>query len=488
MNPFTSEVDPIERVSRDQPLPLSVNQGAYLIAESVRRAKGGLDSEPHLPWGLEFDGELDVDAVQRWLQGLFARHEVLRTAFPDLDRVSGRKQAELLEAFARFGYIPPSIAGASLLDSVTIPLTRLDDIPADRSVDGDPLVSEFIQKPFDRAVAPLMRAGVARCGVRRHLLLLVFHHLVIDAASLLIMRRDFEREYCARPTAPELRLQEPSVQYVDYAAWQQQVIDGPDAMAQIEGVCARYWDRFGGRLVTARDLWPHGAVEAPSETVVRIERAVDRAVLTAVRHAARSLRLTSCAVWLGCVVLALYRRTRRTPVVIWTYSANRARLEIECLLGWFANGWPVGVEVDLEEPANVLFARVQRAIWAVADHGEIPTSLLMRAMQRRIRPNTATGWADDYISFDHNLVMSAPTKLGPSLTMRDAPVHSTRRQRSVDLSVVEHEVDGTLSCRHGRGHSATVARELLDEIVRLVQMATDQPERRVRAVLDCAQK
>ncbi|WP_040072074.1 condensation domain-containing protein, partial [Pseudomonas batumici] len=73
-----SRVQPIEAVSRDQDLPLSLAQQRLWFLDQLDHAAS---VAYHMPAALRLRGRLDRHALQRALDRIVARHESLRTTF-----------------------------------------------------------------------------------------------------------------------------------------------------------------------------------------------------------------------------------------------------------------------------------------------------------------------------------------------------------------------------------------------------------------------
>src|SRR5690606_21905829 len=88
------------------------------------------------------------------------------------------------------------------------------------------LIREDIDRPFDLAQPPLLRARLLRLGEDEHRLAITVHHIVCDPWSLEILFRELAALYraCsqgAEPTLPPLRMR-----YADFAAWQRSWLQG----------------------------------------------------------------------------------------------------------------------------------------------------------------------------------------------------------------------------------------------------------------------
>ena len=122
-----------------------IRTGAALVSRSTRT----WDSRPYnIPSAVSIEGSLDVPALNQALSDVVRRHEVLRTTL-----VSNRG-------------IPCQVIAASL--ELPLELEDLSSLPVDerrgRAVDR---MHEEIQRPFDLARGPLVRASLLRLGERK---------------------------------------------------------------------------------------------------------------------------------------------------------------------------------------------------------------------------------------------------------------------------------------------------------------------------------
>ncbi|WP_031526254.1 condensation domain-containing protein, partial [Streptomyces sp. NRRL F-5123] len=144
-------------------------------------------------------GPLDERALRRALDAVTARHEILRTRFPEVD---GEPTA-VVE--------PPSSVPVELLSA------------ADEQAAAE-LVSARTNTPLDLGSAPPLRASLIRVGADDHVLLLVMHHILGDGWSLNILYDELAALYSGRELPPL------PVQFGDIALWQRRQ-DTTDALA-----------------------------------------------------------------------------------------------------------------------------------------------------------------------------------------------------------------------------------------------------------------
>ncbi|MET7922334.1 amino acid adenylation domain-containing protein, partial [Streptomyces avermitilis] len=161
----------------------------------------------NIPLVLRLTGELDHEALRAALGDVVARHESLRTVFPEVDGTPHQH----------------------VLDTVTVELPATDTTESELP---DALTSAG-RHTFDLATEPPLRAELFRLAPDRHVLLLVLHHIAGDGWSLGPLASDLTRAYTARvqgqaPDWPAL-----PVQYADYTLWQNELLgdqNDPDSL------------------------------------------------------------------------------------------------------------------------------------------------------------------------------------------------------------------------------------------------------------------
>ncbi len=98
------------------------------------------------------------------------------------------------------------------------------------------LIHEETSRPLDLRAGPLVRARLVHLGPREHLLALTVHHIVSDGWSNGILTRDLCALYTAFLQDKPSPLPELTIQFADYADWQQARLAADDFAAQRD-----YW-------------------------------------------------------------------------------------------------------------------------------------------------------------------------------------------------------------------------------------------------------
>ncbi|MBO4204848.1 non-ribosomal peptide synthetase [Micromonospora echinofusca] len=324
------------------------------------------DPSFHVAVSLRFTGRLRVDALRHALSDLVQRHEVLRTVYVGEDGE------------------PRQVVRATMV----VPMTEVDlrDLPAaDRETRARELGRAAFATPFDLATGPVLRAALYRLADDGHVLMVTVHHIAIDGWSIGNALRELAVCYSRRldGTDPPPPLPELAVQYADYAHWQQQALAGD------------------GELASGLDFWrrqlaaPRTDTELP--TTRRRAGTVDGGgnggkvivmlppdLLDGLRRAAGTTRGTTPFVLLLTAFKALLMRYTATPdVTVGTLVAARTQVELEPLVGYFANPLALRTRLDPGWTFTEAVARVRSTVIDGFAHQGVPFDLVVQELAPR---------------------------------------------------------------------------------------------------------
>ncbi|MGN8084356.1 condensation domain-containing protein, partial [Variovorax sp. 22077] len=204
---------PLRAMPRPAQLPLSFAQQRLWFLHRL----DGPSATYNIPLALRLAGPLDAEAMAQALCDIAARHESLRTVFPDTDDV------------AQQVVLPPE-AARPVLQVLDVSEATLAEQLAQAAGHGFELAHEL----------PL-RAWLFRLDPQQHVLLLLCHHIASDGWSLAPLARDLSTAYAARSQGKAPAWTPLPVQYADYALWQRELLgDEADANSTAAHQLA-YW-------------------------------------------------------------------------------------------------------------------------------------------------------------------------------------------------------------------------------------------------------
>jgi amino acid adenylation domain-containing protein len=286
----------------------------------------------NVPWVFEFDGPLDAALLERALDMIVERHEVLRTTF----------------CFGPDGPVQ-TIHDDRRIPLATSDLSALSD-DAQQAALADLLDTEA-RAGFDLAEGPLLRATLVTGSAVVPTLVLVVHHIVWDGWSAAVFEHEFAGLYTALEQGRAPELPELAAQYADYARAQQ----SEDHAEQLE-----YWrDTLHGAptLLTLPSDRPRPAGQSFAGHTEHFDLPTGTA--ERIRALAGAEDATPFVVQTAAFAVLLGRYTGAADLVIGTPVTTRNRPELENLLGYFVNIVPLRVRLDPRSSFRELIAQVR---------------------------------------------------------------------------------------------------------------------------------
>ena len=310
----------------------------------------------NMPIPLRLRGELDVVALQACLDALVARHETLRTTF----RTQGETAFQVIA--------PPGPVKLGAVDLTAVP-------EGERGEQARRLVREDGLRAFDLSTGPLIRAQLLRLSAEDHVLQLTLHHIIADGWSIPVLFRDLGELYQASCAGRAPQLPALAIQYADFSVWQRDWLTGSVLSEQLG-----YWrDRLEGiselQLPTDRPR-PALPTHAGARETLRLSSQLSAALGAVSRRNGATLYM----VLLTAFKVLLQRYTRQDDLVVGSPIANRTRLELEELIGFFVNSLVMRTDASGDPSFVELLQRVRRVALDAFAHQDLPFERLVEEL------------------------------------------------------------------------------------------------------------
>nr|WP_223194784.1 non-ribosomal peptide synthase/polyketide synthase [Pseudomonas sp. PSB18] len=419
--------EPLPEADRSQPLPLSfAQQNLWLIQQLNPDSTAAFN----MPAGLRLRGQLDEGALRRALDRIVARHESLRTRFVSL---AGQ---------ARQVIDPPA----------ALPLDSLD-LSAAGATDWQAHCAEEAGRPFDLTCQWPVRARLLRLGADDHILLVTVHHLVSDGWSMGVLTDEFSRLYQAFSQGRDDPLPALARQYGDYTLWQRHWLQGAQLQRQ-----RAYWTSHLGAAPTCVTLptdrpRPPRLDYAGASLPVHIDAELTQGLKTLSQRHGVTLYMTLLAAW--SVVIS--RLSGQARVVIGSPVANRARVELEPLIGFFVNFQALCIDLDEGPRVDALLAQVRALALAAQDHQDLPFEQVIEALNP---PRSQAYNAVFQLMLAWQNAPRGELDLGNGLQLESvgAPVTTAKFDLALDVHETDGVIEGGFNYATALFDAATVAR------------------------------
>jgi len=310
-----------------------------------------------LAWTLE--GDLDVPALERSLQEVIRRHEMLRTCFV-MDEHQELKQ---------------KVVGEKL--DVRLPVTDLRQLEVgERKKQAKKILAEEGSKAFDLTQAPLLRGVLVRMEEREHVLGVTLHHIICDDWSLRILMSELGRLYEAYRRGEESPLPELGIQYGEYALEQREGLRGGGLEQQME-----YWkEQLRGMPQVLELPTDHVRPMRQSFRGGTEQRSISGDLLEAVNAVGKGERASLFMTTLAVCQVLLMRYSGQVDFGVGTVVANRKRIEMEQVIGFFLNTLVMRANLDGEPTFREVLRKARKAALGGYAHQEVSFEKLVEEL------------------------------------------------------------------------------------------------------------
>jgi amino acid adenylation domain-containing protein len=337
-------------VARDKDLPLSFAQQRMWFLSQL----DGESTSYNESFQLRIVGKLSVTALEKSINEIIRRHEVLRTNFPTVEGVP-------------FQVIRPNL-------NLSIPVI---DVQNFTETTVQKIITQEVNKSFDLGTEPLIRATLLQQDPESHLLLITMHHIIIDGWSMGVFFKELEALYPAFIQGKPSPLQELTIQYADFALWQREWLTKEVQDKQLE-----YWKQQLAGAPPLLEL-PTDYPRPPEQTFAgaSVEFHIDADLTSQLVTLSQKSGVTLFMTLLTAFAVVLHRYSGQDDICIGSPFANRNRREIDTLIGFFVNTLVLRTQWSGNPSFSQLLEKVRSVVWDAHAHQDIPFEQVVEALK-----------------------------------------------------------------------------------------------------------
>lgn len=350
------------RKGRDNMCSFSAGNEVYLLPSSYEQNRIWFFEQMvphsatyHIPLQLKITGELKPDVLTRTLQKIIERHEILRTTFVEIE--GELKQKVSLQA-------PP----------LTLEPKRMEELEREQPF------SEYLQKfalePFDLENGPLIKFQLIEVNPGYHYLLINIHHIIFDAWSLEVLKKELVTIYPMIEQGRVERYEELPLQYADYANWQRERLEGEHLQKKLH-----FWQQHLDQVPALLELptdRPRPKEQSYAGGNVKFE--IPGALVEPINMFCRSHQATHYTFFLAVFNVLLYRYTGQKDIVIGTPIANRSHPFTQDLIGFFVNTLPVRTFIRPYSSFHKIIKETIKSFLLTYENNEVPFEKLVQEL------------------------------------------------------------------------------------------------------------
>nr|WP_272818734.1 non-ribosomal peptide synthetase [Prescottella equi] len=311
----------------------------------------------NIPLAIRLSGDVDTEALALAVRDVLARHESLRTVFPDVDGVGSQQ--------------------------ILSPDTVDFDLGIEQADEGTLVgrIEEWALEGFDLTAEIPVRARAFALSSREYVLVLVLHHIAADGVSMGPLARDVMTAYAARSRGEAPGWVPLDVQYADYALWQREVLGSEDDPDSVIARQVAYWTSALSGLPDQLDLpsdRPRPAVASNGGATHTFS--IDADLRSRIEDVAQAHAASPFMVVHAALSVLLARLSGTPDVAIGTPVAGRGEAALDDLIGMFVNTLVLRIEIDGGQSFADLLAQVRSTDLAAFEHADLPFERLVEIL------------------------------------------------------------------------------------------------------------
>ncbi len=347
--------------ARSDPLSLPISHAQQRLWFIDQFSADEEKSAYNIPVAINLSGNLKIDAFKYAIKCLVSKHEVLQTYFESEKGLPLQKRSDEFQ-----------------LDLQIHDLSELED--QEKGFQSQRLIEDNLSTVFKLDQWPLFKLELIKLEEQSYIFLGTMHHIIADGWSMNVFVQELASYYqqaleTSAAYQDEPKINNPlSLQYADYAYWQNQYLD-EDRLAKQLG----FWTDY---------LRDHSVLELPLDFKRLQDSAnpgeqkrfkLDQDLQDALNSLAKEQGATLFMVLASAFNILLSRFSGQDDISLGIPVANRNRSEWESLIGFFVNTLVLRTDLSQSPDFLSLLQEVQKNTLAIYSHQDLPFDRLVEA-------------------------------------------------------------------------------------------------------------
>lgn len=349
------DLAPIPRIEEADNYPMSSSQRRLWILSQFEEGGGAYNMfKSHM-----FEGKLDKEVMQKAMNTLIDRHEILRTVFKEDDK----------------GEIKQYIKGLKEINFAIEYFDLRNDPGSDKSAKD--LIQAQIHTNFDISTGPLFNASLIHLSDNCLIFTYVMHHIIGDGWSMRVMMKELLLVYNSYLKNNPVALKPLRIQYKDYAAWQQAQLTGEQLQLH-----KTYWlKQFEGTLPVLDLQTDRVRPAVKTFNGKKIRTTINEELSGKLKLLNQEQGATLFMGLLATVNVLLYHYSSQEDLIIGSPIAGRSHSDLEDQIGFYVNTLALRTRLNVENSFRKLLAETKRLTLDAFEHQVYPFDELVDELQ-----------------------------------------------------------------------------------------------------------
>ncbi len=327
-------------------MPLSFSQERLWFLEQFSEEKSGTY---HIPGLLYLKGSLDKEALNRAMNTIVSRHEVLRTTFA----LQGESTIQRVDPFEPF----------------TQEESRCSTSEVEEKAEA------LLKIPFDLEEEHLFRVHLFEMTEEEHALFINMHHIISDGWSVGVLIEEFIALYHAYSNGLDNPLPALPLQFGDYAAWQKGVLKGVVLEEKLS-----FWTEALQGIEPLALPTTYSRPPVPSNRGKTVSFSIPKVLSEKLAVLSKEKDVTLFMTLLSAFSVLMQKYSGQEEIAIGSPIANRNRAELEGLIGFFVNTLVLKQSYSEVMDFETLLQQTKERTLSAYEHQDVPFEKIVDAL------------------------------------------------------------------------------------------------------------
>ncbi|NEP49202.1 MAG: AMP-binding protein, partial [Moorea sp. SIO3C2] len=304
--------------------------------------------------------QIDIIAWQQAFQALIKRHSLLRSTFPEwgeqpIQQVHENQELDFLQ-----------------IDAATWSEEELHK-----------KVVEAHRYPFNLETDAVMRVRWFTVSKQNHVMLLNFHHIVLDGWSGNLIAKEIPQLYQAICRGEEDCLSPLNYSYQDYVRWQKKLVEGEKGEKLWE-----YWQqKLAGELPVLNLPTDRPRPPIQTDNGAAYPFKLSEKLTQQLKELAKQEGVTLNMALLAAFQVLLYRYTGQEDILVGSPTSGRTRPEFASILGHFVDSVVLRADLSGNPCFRDFLSQVRQTVLGALAHQDYPFALIVERLQLERDPS-----------------------------------------------------------------------------------------------------
>jgi len=394
--------------------PVSHNQRALWLLHKLAPESAAYN----VGFALRIRSGIKMISLQKALQRVLDRHAVLRTTFSEIEG----------EPFQRIhSHLKPH------LESFDVSGQNIEAVTV--------MVTDQYRRPLNLEVGPPVRVCLFNRSRDDQIMLLVAHHITLDAWSFWILLEEFSEQLGAEKSGTHISRPAPELEYSDFVRFQKRILESD------EGARMRsYWKEQLAGYIPQLNL----PTDRPRPLVRAYQGAshqffFDQEFSTKLKGFADAEGVTMYVLFLAAYQVLLSRLTAQDIIMVCSPASGRNRSTFAGIVGLFINRIILRANLAHNQTIRELLAETRQTLLAALEHQDYPFQLLVEELNPTRDSSSFFQVTFNFLKAQRgstflNLLMRSPTAQRVQLgEIEVEPFDITQQEGQADISLVMGE-------------------------------------------------